>query len=70
MIVSHIQKSVQDDLVRVSAQVQWEAGGQENREIFIETEEQFYHDLIPNPDAFLVGALVPAMHFGEQRMRV
>jgi len=70
MIVENIQKRQQDQLVGVCADVRWETAEAEDREIFIETEAQFYDDVIPNPDAFLVGVLVPAMHFGEQRIRI
>jgi len=53
---------------RVSAAVKWEECNEPDREIFIETTEVFGMDLAANPHAFLVGCIVPAMHFGEKRI--
>ncbi len=52
----------------VSAIVKWEDCNEPDREIFIETTEAFGKDLAANPHAFLVGCIVPAMHFGEKRI--
>lgn len=54
--------------VRLTTQVLWEDCDQPEKEVFIETEKPFGSDLSLNPDAFLVGCLVPAMHFGEKRI--
>ena len=54
--------------VRVSATVTWEDCDQPTREVFIETEEEFGKDISCNPHAFLVGCIIPAMHFGEKRI--
>lgn len=70
MIITNLRKQAKDQLVRISADVRWESGVAEDREIYIEAPEEFSDDLMPNADAFLVGALVPAMHFGEERIRI
>ena len=57
-----------DKRVRATATVTWEDCDQPAREIFIETEEQFEHDITCNPHAFLVGCIIPALRFGEQRI--
>jgi hypothetical protein len=36
--------------------------------VFIETDEEFSKDISCNPDAFLVGCIIPALHFGEKRI--
>ena len=54
--------------VRATATVNWEDCDQPTREVFIETEEEFSKDISCNPHAFLVGCIIPAMHFGEKRI--
>ena len=54
--------------VRANATVNWEDCDQPAREVFIETEEEFSKDISCNPHAFLVGCIIPAMHFGEKRI--
>ncbi len=70
MIITNLRKDVKDQLVRVSADVRWETAEAEDREVYIEAPEAFIDDMVPNADAFLVGALAPAMHFGETRIRI
>jgi hypothetical protein len=53
---------------RVSATVRWEDCNEPDREVFMETTGAFGTDLAANPHAFLVGCIVPAMHFGEKRI--
>jgi len=50
--------------------VQWEDCQEPKREIFVETSARFSESLSEDPDAFLVGCLVPALHFGERRIAV
>jgi hypothetical protein len=54
--------------VRLKARVLWEACDQPAKDVFIETEKPFGDDLSLNADAFLVGCLIPAMHFREKRI--
>jgi hypothetical protein len=62
-------KSIQDgDRKRVIATVQWEDCDRPDQNIYIETEKVFAKDLSLNPHAFLVGCIIPAMHFGERRI--
>jgi len=53
---------------RIAATVDWEDNDRPSREIFIETEKEFSGDISCNPDAFLVGCIVPAIHLGEKRI--
>ncbi len=55
---------------RVSAYVNWEDCDQPAREIYIETEKKFAKDISCNPHAFLVGCIIPAMHFREKRIQL
>lgn len=58
------------ELVKVRATVRWEAIDRPDDEIYIATESKFVNDIAPNANAFLAGALVPALHFGERRIEI
>jgi hypothetical protein len=68
MRILNLDKKITDGLARVSALVTWEDCDAPEREIYIETPADFADALEPLPDAFLVGTLIPAMHFGERRI--
>jgi hypothetical protein len=70
MIISKLDKSRQGELVRISAEVRVESADNRIQTVFIETESQFVDALTLNTEAFVVGCLVPAMHFNESRMVV
>lgn len=55
---------------RVSAEVMWEDCDRPKQEIYFETDEAFSDALSCNPHAFLVGAILPAMRHGEERIVV
>ena len=54
--------------MRVTVTVTWEDCDQPQRDVYIETERPFTEDISCNPHSFLVGCLIPAMHFGEKRI--
>ena len=68
MRISDLKFSQDDQLARTTATVQWEDCDRPECNVYIETEKAFADDLTLNPHAFLVGCLIPAMHFGEQRI--
>ena len=68
MRITDLEKTIDGDQVRVRAMVRWEDCDQPAREIYIATEREFEADIEPVPDAFLVGAVIPALHFGERRI--
>ena len=68
MRISNVTFSSQEKQARVMATVQWEDCDRPDHDIFIETEEAFAQDLSLNPHAFLVGCIIPALHFGERRI--
>jgi hypothetical protein len=55
---------------RVSATVTWEDCARPVEELYFETEEEFAKGLTCNPHAFLVGCIIPAMHYGERRLSI
>lgn len=70
MIISNLEKQEHDGLVRICADVHWEATDQPDRTVYVETVPAFTDSLTVSPDAFLVGCLVPAMFYQEHRIRI
>ena len=70
MRISNLTVIQREKWVRVTAIVTWEDCDQPAREVFIETEKEFGDDISCNPHAFLVGCIIPAMHFGEKRIHL
>ena len=68
MQISNIKSIKNQKRVRVAATVIWEDCDQPQKDIYIETEAPFTADISCNPHAFLVGCLIPAMHFREKRI--
>ena len=68
MRITNLKLEHGKNLTRVSASVNWEDCDQPAREIYIETDKKFAEDISCNPHAFLVGCIIPAMHFGEKRI--
>lgn len=68
MRITNLKLEHREKLTRVSAFVNWEDCDRPGQEIFIETVEEFARDISCNPHSFLVGCIIPAMHFGEKRV--
>jgi hypothetical protein len=68
MRLSNLRIIGNDTLTRAAATVGFEDRDQPDQEIFIETETAFAKDIIPNPHAFAVGCIIPALYFGERRL--
>ena len=70
MRIENVQLLSDSQGSRVQARVIWEDCDQPERLLFIETTKAFAPDLEPSWQAFVVGCLIPAMHFQEQRLAV
>lgn len=68
MRISDISLNLENHAARISALVSFEDCDQPAKEVFIATEPQWADSFDPNPNAFLVGCILPAMHFGEKRL--
>jgi len=68
MRISNLKFIHDGNRARVTANVQWEDCDRPGHNIYIETEEAFAKDLSLSPHAFLVGCIIPALHFGERRI--
>lgn len=70
MIIHDLKKEIRNGKPRISAKVKWEDCAQKDYELYFETHKEFEEDLSLNPHAFLVGCVMPAMYFGEKRVRL
>ncbi len=70
MRISEPKIVTDEKLVRLVSTVSWEDCDQPEQEVFIETESKYENDISLNPNAFLVGCYVPAMHFKEKRILI
>ena len=58
------------DTASVCATVIWEDCDRPQKEIFIETSAEFSDDIGPDPNAFLLATIMPALRHGERRLLV
>ncbi|MFW5936961.1 MAG: hypothetical protein ACOCS6_02795 [Desulfosalsimonas sp.] len=70
MRIRDLQLRQHEGRTRAGATVTWEDCDQPEKRIFIETTAEHARDLAANPHAFLVGCIVPALHFGEKRIAI
>jgi hypothetical protein len=70
MIITGFETAQNGQRKRVSAQIAWEDCARDDLCIWFEVDEAFAPDLECNPGAFLTAAVMPAMHYGEKRVRV
>lgn len=70
MRIEEIRSEQRGDRARIAATVSWEDSQRPTRDVYFETHAEFSDALSAAPHAFLVGCLLPAMSFGEQRVFV
>lgn len=70
MIVSGIGLRAEGDVRRVEARIGWEDSARPEQTLFYEVGPDHSAPLAADPNAFLVGAILPAWHRGERRIRV
>jgi hypothetical protein len=70
MIVSNVALRKDGRAERVEATVEWEDVERPPQTLFYEVDPDHSAPLTPDPNAFLVGAVLPAWHQGERRIRV
>jgi len=68
MIIDELKKEKKNGRARISAMIKWEDCGRPDHYIYFETGEEFEKDLTLSAHPFLVGSLMPAIHFGERRI--
>lgn len=70
MKIENLRSERKGNRARVAASVRWEDCDRPTQEVYFETEEEFAHGLTCNPNAFLSGCMVPALHHGEKRISI
>jgi len=55
---------------RFQAQVTWEECGRPTEPVYFDLSKESAQLVIPNADAFLVGLILPAFHYGERRIHI
>jgi hypothetical protein len=70
MMIKDLKSDVRNGKGKVAATVTWEDCDRPSYELYFETESEFAESLSCNPHAFLVGTIVPAMHYGERRVAI
>jgi len=68
MRISNLNIFERNEGIQLGARILWEDCDQPERDIYIKVDKNFESGLSFNPDAILVGCLIPAMHFGEKRI--
>lgn len=70
MKISSISLTREKDNIKATALVQFEDCSQPDRQVYIKTPKVYEKDFSANPNAFLVGCLLPAIHLGEKRIYI
>jgi hypothetical protein len=70
MRIENLKSENYANKARVSAKIIWEDCERPEQEIFFETHEDYSVDLSPNPHAFVVACIMPAMRFREERIHI
>jgi hypothetical protein len=68
MRIENLRSEKNGNMPKVAAMVTWEDCDRPAQEIYFGTGEAFAQDLTCNPHAFLVASIIPALHYGEERI--
>jgi hypothetical protein len=70
MRVENLRFEKNGGTAKVAATVTWEDCSRPVQELYFETIEDFADSISCNPNAFLVACIMPAFHFGEERVLI
>jgi len=70
MKITDIQLTQDSDFAIASARVSFEQSDHPDKHVYVKTPKAYARGFGANPDAFLVGCLLPALHLGEKRIFV
>lgn len=68
MKIENLRNEKQNGRPRIAATVCWENCERANYDLFFETEQEFAQSLTCSPHAFLLAGIIPAWHYGEERV--
>jgi hypothetical protein len=70
MIITDCRKVRNNDRSRICATIIWEDTHREKFELYVETDMDFEDTIAVNPNVFILGCIVPALYYGEERIKV
>ena len=70
MKIENFTKQTNGNKTRVSATVIWENCDRSNESVFFETTAKYEDDLVINPNSWLLACTLPAMRYGEERIKI
>src|SRR5215217_7177069 len=70
MRIENLRTEQNEDRLRHAVTVVWEDCERPRQDVYFEASETFAQGFFLNPDAFLLGCALPAMHHGERRIAV
>ena len=70
MKIENFIKQTNGDKTRISATVIWENCDRPDESVFFETTAEYGDDLIINPNSWLLACTLPAMRYGEERIKI
>ncbi|MFH2091574.1 MAG: hypothetical protein ABIJ31_04350 [Pseudomonadota bacterium] len=70
MKISNIHLIQEQDTLTATAMVRFEDCSRPDSQVYIKTSNAYEGGFFANPDAFLVGCLLPALHLGEKRIAI
>ncbi len=70
MKISNFSLTREEGNIKAMALVQFEDCSQPDRQVYIKTSKIYEKDFSANPNAFLVGCLLPAIHLKEKRINI
>ncbi|GAB4540284.1 MAG: hypothetical protein Tsb0014_31410 [Pleurocapsa sp.] len=70
MKIENLRKESKDNYSRIVATVTWENCDRAPQEIYFETTALYSQDLYCNPNSFLLACTLPAMRYGEKRIKI
>ena len=70
MKIENFIEQTNGDKTKISATVIWENCDRPNESVFFETTAKYRDDLIINPNSWLLACTLPAMRYGEERIKI
>ena len=70
MKIENFIEQTNGEKTRISATVIWENCERPNESVFFETTAKYGDDLIINPNSWLLACTLPAMRYGEERIKI
>lgn len=70
MIITDINQRTSGGLVTIDATITWEDFDRKPFKLFIQTPAEHVDTIWPDPNSFLIGSVLTAWHYKEQRIRI